>query len=137
VNHENRKLAQRLVDAALPARNVVFVEPFPGQRPEIVADEPRTKERGALEIVVTPPFSLVMLQLGLLGILFCFVRWPVFGSPRRLAPPRRRDFAEHVAAFGALLERAGDDAFARAKVMHYQQTVRPADRGVASDGPRR
>lgn len=124
VNHENRKLAGLLVDeiGAAP-REVVFLESGPGG-PPIWEDEPPEHAQTSLEILTVWPFNAIFLQLGALGLIFCYSRFPIFGRPRPLAAPRLSDFGRHIAALASLLERTGDRAYAANRVAHYQQTVR-------------
>lgn len=124
VNHENRKLAGLLVDeiGAIP-RDVVFLESGPGG-PPIWEDEPPEHAQTSLEILTVWPFNAIFSQLGALGLIFCYSRFPIFGRPRPLDAPRLSDFGRHIAALANLLRRTGDRAYAINRVAHYQQTVR-------------
>ncbi|MGH7134232.1 MAG: hypothetical protein ACREHD_00745, partial [Pirellulales bacterium] len=77
-----------------------------------------------LEILAVWPFNVIFLQLGALGLIFCYSRFPIFGRPRPLAAPRLSDFGRHIAALASLLEKTGDRVYALNRVAHYQQTVR-------------
>ncbi len=124
VNHENRKLAGKLVEAIGPPRqHVVFLESGPGG-PPVWNEEPREQQRTGLDILGIWPFSLIFLQLVAVGLMFCYSRYPIFGRPRPLEAPALADFGRHVAAMGTLLERTRDRAYALNRVAHYQQTVR-------------
>jgi hypothetical protein len=124
VNQENRKLAGLLVDEIGPAsQEVVFLESGP-EGPRIWEDEPPEHARTSLEILAVWPFNIIFLQLGALGLIFCYSRFPIFGRPRPLAAPRLSDFGRHIAALASLLERTGDRAYALNRVAHYHQTVR-------------
>ncbi|HET6883661.1 MAG TPA: hypothetical protein VFI31_26140 [Pirellulales bacterium] len=124
VNQENRKLAARLIDEIGPApQEVVFLESGPNG-PRIWEDEPPEQARTGLEIVGVWPFNVIFLQLGALGLIFCYSRFPIFGRPRPLAAPHLSDFGRHIAALAALLQRTGDRVFASNEVARYQQTVR-------------
>ncbi|HWB13592.1 MAG TPA: DUF4350 domain-containing protein [Pirellulales bacterium] len=124
VNHENRKLAARLIEEVGEApQEVVFLESGSGG-PPIWEDEPPERARTALEILAIWPFNAIFLQLGALGLIFCYSRLPIFGRPRPLTPPGLADFGRHVAALGTLLARTQDRVYAAQRVAHYQQTVR-------------
>lgn len=124
VNHENRKLAGQLIDEiGSKPQKVVFLESGPGG-PPIWEDEPPEHAQTSLEILTVWPFNAIFLQLGALGLIFCYSRLPIFGRPRPLAAPRLSDFGRHVAALGSLLQRTGDRAYALNRVAHYQHTVR-------------
>ena len=139
VNQENRKLAGRLVTAIGPSpRQVVFVESGRGG-PPVWEEEPPERARTSLEILAAWPFNAIFLQVGALGLIFCYSRFPIFGLPRPLAAPGLADFGRHIAALGALLERTRDPAYALKRVTHYQQAVRREPgrfrRGTAPSAP--
>lgn len=124
VNHENRKLAAKLVDAiGPPCQHVVFLESGAGG-PPVWNEEPREHQRTGLDILGIWPFSLIFLHLVAVGLLFCYSRYPIFGRPRPLEAPPLADFGRHVAALGTLLERTRDRAYALNRLAHYQQAVR-------------
>ena len=62
------------------------------------------------------PLNGVLLHLAVLGLIFCFARWPIFGRPRVPAEASASDFAKHVEAMGELLRRTKDRAYAEAKL---------------------
>jgi hypothetical protein len=124
VNRENRKLAGRLIDdIGTPPKEVFFLESGPNG-PPVWEDEPRERARTSLEVLAVWPFNIIFLQLGALGLIFCYSRLPIFGRPRPLAAPPLSDFGRHIAALGTLLQRTGDRAHALNRVAHYQQSVR-------------
>ncbi|HVX15665.1 MAG TPA: hypothetical protein VHC22_31050 [Pirellulales bacterium] len=124
VNRENRKLAGRLIDdIGSPPQQVVFLESGRGG-PPVWEDEPRERPRTSLEVLAVWPFNVIFLQLGALGLIFCYSRLPIFGRPRPLAAPPLSDFGRHIAALGTLLQRTGDRAHALNRLAHYQQSVR-------------
>lgn len=124
VNRENRKLAGLLIDEiGSDPQKVVFLESGP-EGPPIWEDEPAEHAQTSLEVLTVWPFNAIFLQLGALGLIFCYSRFPIFGRPRPLAAPRLSDFGRHIAALGSLLERTGDRAYAANRLAHYQQTVR-------------
>jgi hypothetical protein len=124
VNRENRKLAGRLVaEIGDVPQEVVFLESGRGG-PPIWEDEPPERARTSLEILGIWPFNAIFLQLGALGLIFCYSRFPIFGRPRPPGPSGLADFGRHVAALGSLLGRTHDAAYAAERVAHYQQSVR-------------
>ena len=124
VNHENRKLAARLIEEIdNPPQEVVFLESGRGG-PAIWEDEPPERARTSLEILAIWPFNAIFLQLSALGLIFCYSRFPIFGRPRPLSPPGLADFGRHVAALGTLLARTHARAHAAQRLAHYQQNVR-------------
>jgi hypothetical protein len=131
VNHEHRKLAGMLVDQIGPPRkSVVFLESYAGG-PPIVNKDPRSAFPGPMEIFHVWPANWILLHLLVLGVLFCFFRYPLFGRPREPKPEPTSDFGKHVDAVAALLAKTGDVAYANARVAIYQQTK---ERGKENKG---
>jgi hypothetical protein len=121
VNREHRKLAGKLVAeiGTLP-RKVVFLES--GRNgPPIHEEEPDNKQRSGIDVLLTEPFSWIFLQLAVVGVLFCFARWPIFGRPRPPEKPEASDFGKHIQAFADMLERSRDRGYAQTRLLHYQQ----------------
>ncbi|MBI1903030.1 MAG: hypothetical protein HYS13_18175 [Planctomycetia bacterium] len=134
VNKENRKLAGALIDELGQDQTIVCLET--GCNPEIREAEPEFKMPGPLDEITQPPFSPIYLHLVALAIVFCFVRWPIFGRPKDDAPRSPSDFGQHVRALGELLANSGNTTFARTKLMHYLQLARAerrAGRGFIAD----
>jgi hypothetical protein len=126
VNHEHRKLAGRLIDHAPAEARVVFLESSRSGL-QIYDREPDAGERTGLEILVVRPFDQVLLHLGIVGAIFCFVRLPIFGRARPGDPPRTADFGAHVSALGALLAKTGDRPAAAATIEHYESQKKITD----------
>jgi hypothetical protein len=121
VNHEHRKLAGKLIDTVGPSgQKVVFLESGSGG-PTIHETEPLPDIRTGMEIFNVWPTNWILMHLAVLGIIFCFSRAPIFGIPRSPKAQGTSDFGKHVEAVGELLERSGDEAFAAAKLQHYEQ----------------
>jgi len=111
VNAEHRKLAGRLVRAAAPGR-VIFIESGPGGP----AVDPPQADNSMWKVFGAWPLNGVLLHLAVLGLIFCFARWPIFGRPRVPAEAYASDFAKHVEAMGELLRRTKDRAYAEGKL---------------------
>ena len=124
VNHENRKLAQALVDqvtAGSPpgtAKQVFFMDSMRRDQLAIKDVEPTDKRRDP-----SNPLNMIILQLALLGALYTAARWPIFGVPRGSESQHLSDFGKHVEALGDLLERNGNAERARERLAHYRQMV--------------
>lgn len=124
VNREHRKLAARLIEQiGNKPKEVVFLESGPGG-PPVWEDDPSERSRTSLEILAVWPFNAIFLQLGALGLIFCYSRLPIFGRPRPLAAGHLVDFGRHVAALASLLARTRDAKYAAERVAIYQQVVR-------------
>jgi hypothetical protein len=124
VNHEHRKLAGKLIDAIGPAgQTVVFLESFTGG-PPIRPDDPIGGMPTGAEIFSIWPTNWILLHLVIVGILFCFWRFPILGVPRSPEPRGLADFGHHIAAIAELLERGGDRAYAEARLAQYRQQTK-------------
>jgi hypothetical protein len=121
VNHEHRKLAGQLIDeVGPPGQDVVFLESGSGG-PPVLDEEPALKIPTGMEIFHEWPANWILLQLSIVGILFCFWRFPIFGRPRTPQPDSPADFGKHVRALGELLQQSQDRAYAMTRILHYQQ----------------
>jgi hypothetical protein len=121
VNHEHRKLAGKLIDEiGPPGQKVVFLESGSGG-PLIRDKDPTLSSPTGLEIFNLWPTNWILLHLAAMGVVFCFVRWPIFGRPRRLRRVAESDFGRHIDAEAELLKRSGDRTYATARLLHYRQ----------------
>jgi hypothetical protein len=122
VNHENRKLAGKLIESVGSQRRVAFLESGP-EGLDVYAEEPESVGRSGLAILVTEPFDIPILHLAVAGIVFCLARFPIFGRPRAWQPEALADFGAHIAALGKLLAATKDRAFALAALATYQRST--------------
>ncbi len=125
VNHEHRKLAGRLIEAAGPAGKVVFLESGPGGPPV----DPLRSDNSLWKVFGAWPLNAVLLHFAVLGIIFCFARWPIFGRPRVPPAESTSDFVHHVDAIGELLRRTKDRKYALGKLAEIENM------GGARPGP--
>ncbi len=124
VNHEHRKLAGQLIEeVGPPEKTVVFLESFPGG-PPIRDNDPIPGMPTGMEIFHIWPTNWILLHLAIVGIIFCFARYPLFGRPREPEPESPSDFGKHIDALGELLERSGDETYALSRLSHYRRTVK-------------
>ena len=121
VNHEHRKLAGKLIaEIGEPAKNVVFLESYAGG-PPIRGKDPDPSMPTGLEMFNIWPTNWILMHLAIVGVLFCFVRWPIFGRPKPSEPVGASDFGRHVDALALLLKRSGDRNYARSKMLQYRK----------------
>ncbi|MEX0978303.1 MAG: hypothetical protein WDZ48_05605, partial [Pirellulales bacterium] len=92
VNHEHRKLAATLIAATGDPGQVVFLESGPGGPPI----DPAYADQSLWTLFGAWPLNVILLQLAVAGVMFCFARWPIFGRPKQPAPESTSDFARHV-----------------------------------------
>jgi hypothetical protein len=119
VNHEHRRLAAKLIESIGPPKKaVVFLE---GGRPPIRRTDPKTQIPTGLEIFNVWPTNWILLQAAVVGVIFCFSRWPIFGRPRSLETVAGSDFGRHIDGLANLLRRGRDRIYAKSKVLTYRQ----------------
>ncbi len=121
INHQHRKLAGKLVAAVGEGRSVVFLESGPGGPP---IDPPPT-DSSLWTLFQGWPLGVILLQLGVAGIIFCFARWPIFGRPKQPPGATTTDFSYHVAAVGELLSKTRDPNLASPTTEATQPAARP------------
>jgi hypothetical protein len=120
VNHEHRKLAASLIREVGDERAVVFLES--NGSPQIAPADEAIEIPTGMELLAIPPFDQILLHLALVGVVFCFARWPIFGLPREEPSRENTDFGRHVAALGELLSMTQNREYAQQRLAHYQQT---------------
>ena len=57
------------------------------------------------------------------GVLFCFVCFPIFGRPQRLAKRSTTSFRNHIDAIAKQLSRSGGKEHARETIKQYQESL--------------
>jgi hypothetical protein len=128
VNHEHRKLAGKLIDEiGPPGQKVVFLESGAGG-PPIRDKDPTLGTPTGLEIFQLWPTNWILLHLMIVGVAFCFVRWPIFGHPRRIRRVNPSDFGRHLDAEAEMLKRTRDTAYAMTRLMHYRQLTEATEK---------
>jgi hypothetical protein len=118
VNHEHRKLAGHLIEACRPGKKVAFLEsgvggPFLSDAADQTAPADSLRRR----IVLTAHWFI-------LGLVYCFAIFPIFGRPKPLVDESTSEFRQHVDALGELLEETRDVAFAHKQLAHYLPSSR-------------
>ncbi|MBI3469548.1 MAG: DUF4350 domain-containing protein [Planctomycetes bacterium] len=117
VNHEHRKLADRLIAEAGPPGRVVFLESGAGG-PTILDKDP------GIDLPTGPtgwPLDYILLLFALTGLTYLFSQYPIFGTPRDVPKKHSADFGQHVEALGELLQQTSDEPLAHTKLQQYQQ----------------
>jgi len=129
VNHEHRKLAGQLIGEVGDApKTVVFLESGP-DGPSFQEDDLTSGGTTGLELLGIWPLDWVLLHLMVIGIIFCFSRYPIFGRPREPEAESTSDFGKHLQAFGELMERSRDSAYALTRILRYRQLTGAQEKG--------
>lgn len=117
VNHQHRRLAGKLIDHCRPFERVAFLESQRGG--PLIFGEIKPVDEDALRLRV-----LLAGHWLLLGVVFCFYMFPIFGRPRSIETETAADFGQHVDAVAALLERTGDRRYAQRQLELYRKGQR-------------
>jgi len=118
VNHEHRKLAGVLIASTGEKGKVVLLSSGKGGPPI----NPPPTDNSLWRVFGAWPLNVVLLHFAVLGVIFCFARWPIFGRPRTPPGKSLSDFGKHVEAVGRLLRRAGDRNYALEKLATGEET---------------
>ena len=115
-NHENRKLAQELIDTKGFDRSTLFLETDPtGAK---VSDSEVDQQTWAW--ITKPPLRYIVPHFLMLGVFFCFVFFPIFGRARKADPEEDHlTFRDHIRAMGKLLSISRDAGYAKDKIDRY------------------
>ena len=124
VNSENRLLAAELIDEC-GYGDVKFLE-SDQDGPEI--SNSSSSNNTLWDWASHAPLCYILPHLIWLGLIFCFVYFPIFGRAKKIASQSNTDFASHIQATAKLLSQSTDRNLARQKVDHAIQTVGRLDK---------
>lgn len=132
VNHEHRKLARKLVDECVGKETVVFLQS--GHTGIPIKDfDPPPDVPSSLMIFTVWPLNIILVHMAIVGVVFCFARWPIFGHPHRSPADRMSDFGHHVSALGSMLSRTENRSYVRHQISVYRQAYRSEAGGNDTD----
>ena len=135
VNHEHRKLAATIIRQCSQKRVVCFLESDYDDSenvPVITNDPAPPLPPSILTILQSWPFGFILMHLIVVGIVYCFFRFPIFGKAKtaftltttiddKTRKQSVANFGRHIQAFGNLLQRSGNETYARNCISQYQQ----------------
>jgi len=130
VREGNRKLAGELIRECGDGTRVCFLE---SDDRGLTITQTDAQLPLMLQSFTVWPINLLVLHLLLLGLIYCFSIYPIFGTPKPLAEDRVSDFGKHIEAVGALIERNRDRTFADQQIRQYRETIvnaAPRDTGT-------
>lgn len=114
----NRIIANRLIGTFAPGRVGFLSQPLD----PIVLDGDNSS-RG-LTSLLTKPVNLLVAHLVFLGLVTLLYLWPIFGRPAELPTPSTQNFSQHINALGSLLQKTGDEFYARTTIADYFRQVK-------------
>lgn len=117
VNHEHRKLAQRMIEEC-QGRRVGFLHTTPSDRD---AHSTASGSLPGISALSSWPIGMIIVHAFLLGVLLCFAWFPILGRPSAGEQPSTTDFGKHIQAIGSLLSRISDREHAYRALAEYQK----------------
>ena len=135
VHREHRKLASKLIEKVGREKVVCFMESEfdDWEDVPVLANAPAAaRPPSIMTILQTWPFGIILLHIIVIGIVYCFYRFPIFGRPRTQYKLNTviddanesqsvSNFGRHVRALGDLLKRGGNTVFANHCLQLYRQ----------------
>ena len=124
VNHEHRKLAGRLIDEVGKAKHVVILDSQNHHPISLAGDKnnpPEQTPQSMLDVFDVWPLNAILVQWGILIVLLCFAKWPIFGPPairRRRRPPISAGTSPRSAR---RWPSRGEAEYAQSRVQQYRQ----------------
>lgn len=122
----NRQLADKLVAASKPKSNGDLSAAFVTSRWSMVPvsdGKPGIPKATGMELLTVWPISLVTMHGVMLAFVIGLALFPIFGRPRRIHVNRQRDFGDHLDAIAALMNKTGDEEFARGRIREYRKRM--------------
>ena len=141
VNHEHRKLAATMIQQCSQKRVVCFLESNYDDAenvPVITNDPAPPLPPSILTILQSWPFGFILMHLIVVGIVYCFFRYPIFGKAKttfvltttiddKTRTQSVANFGRHIQALGNLMRRSGNETYARNCVSQYQQRAHQSE----------
>ena len=141
VNHEHRKLADTMIRQCSQTRVVCFLESDydDSEHVPVVTNDPAPPlPPSILTILQSWPFGFILMHLIVVGIVYCFFRYPIFGKAKttfvvtttiddKTRKQSVANFGRHIQALGNLMRRSGNETYARNCVSQYQQRTHQSE----------
>ena len=141
VNHEHRKLAANMIQQCIQKRVVCFLESDydDSENVPVVTNDPAPPlPPSILTILQSWPFGFILMHLIVVGIVYCFFRYPIFGKAKtafvlkttiddKTRKQSVANFGRHIHALGNLMRRSGNETYARNCVSQYQQRAHQSE----------
>jgi hypothetical protein len=132
VDRQNRELAMKLVDTIEDENKkfgyysafydgngkVVFLESGPNG--PMVSENEHEETKSIWNWIKVKPFHFVIPHLIVFAVVACCYLFPIFGRAKKLKTDSPFDFGKHVSAYGDMLEKTGNSAYARRLIDAYR-----------------
>jgi hypothetical protein len=121
---QGQSIAQRLISETgdMPGNVGLLTTDFRGASVSDV--DPEINSLTGMELFTVWPLNLIILNLAVIGFVCCMILLPIFGRPRSADTKSSSDFADHLDAVAALMQRSGGESFARRRVSDYMKRIR-------------
>ncbi|TWU59177.1 hypothetical protein Poly51_19630 [Rubripirellula tenax] len=123
----NAKLAAKIVNESTPSGVASPVAGFltsDWMGVPVSESTPGVPVASGMELLTVWPLSLVTMHGALLGFVICLMLWPILGRPKRVHTSEHTHFGDHLDAVAGLMNRAGGEDYARARISEYFKRVR-------------
>ena len=135
VHREHRKLASKLIDRVGREKTICFLESEFNDWEDVPVLEnapSAAKPPSIVTILQTWPFGIILIHIIIIGIVYCFYRYPIFGRPKTKFEVASviddsneqqsvSNFGRHIRALGDLLRRGGNTTFAQHCLQMYRE----------------
>lgn len=78
---------------------------------------------GQLAWIVEAPLKYIVPQVVILGVMYCFVVFPILGRPKRLVTQTESRFGRHLEALGRMWSRSGRMQEPREAIERFRRSV--------------
>ena len=123
VNKENRKLAQRLIQNGISNKSVLVIQSDENGL-KALSQEEYQRRPNVWTWMQNRPLCYILPHFLVLGIMFCFVYFPIFGRPQKVDPPSNSDFGDHIDATAQLLKKTQDTQRMRQQIAVAKNLLR-------------
>lgn len=120
IDEDKQALASALVSRCETSRGVLFLE---SGSEGIEVRESVVSNHSNWSWIAQPPLCYIVPHVLFLGVLFCFVYFPIFGRPKRVKPRNISTFRNHINATAELLSRSNQPNRAVNAIRNYQRAV--------------
>lgn len=122
----SRILAEKMIAETTPAGDQDLRAGFMTSnwnRIPVSEAQPTVPAITGMEILTVWPMSLVTMHGVILGLVICLMLFPIFGRPGKVRRSNPNDFGHHLDAVAALMNKTGDERYARSRISEYMKRM--------------
>jgi hypothetical protein len=120
IDEDKQDLAAALIRRCDTSQGVLFLE---SGSDGIEVRESSISNHSQWSWIAQPPLCYIVPHVLFLGVVFCFVYFPIFGRPKRITQRSTSTFRNHISATAELLARSNQPNRAINKIRDYQRAV--------------